>query len=112
MTLLLKANLMIEPILLLALLILAIAVFRANGSIAFLLLMLASICFFLWNFVPFAIGLFFQIRGWKRSGAVAAWMHSWWFLVSQTFYFLFLALMIAAFVFFIRERRRIGTPAA
>jgi len=94
----------------LALLILAIVVYRAKRTIAFLLLMLASICYFLPHFVLFVIGLFFEVRGWKTSGSMATWMHSWWSLVTATFNFLFLGL-ISAFVCFIRERR-IVTPHA
>ena len=102
--------LIIDSILALALLILAIVAYRAERTIAFLLLMLASICYFLPRFAPFAIGLFFQLRGWKYSGSIVSWFHShfwWWF---GTFEFLFLGLMIAGFVSFIRERKKIVTP--
>lgn len=109
MTSLLEVDAIIEAILLLALLILAIAVFRTKRSIAFLLLMLATICFFIWHFAPFAIGLFFAVRGWKTSGGVADWMHSGGFFLFKILYFLFLTLMIAAYVLFIRERRSIDT---
>jgi hypothetical protein len=113
MTPLLKAVVIIEPILLLTLLILAIVAYNAKRTIAFLLLMLASICYFLPRFAPFAIGLFFEVRGWKTSGSMRTWFHSWWsFGLNKTFDFLFLGLIIAAFVFFIRERRRIVTPHA
>jgi hypothetical protein len=97
-------------ILLVAFLILAIIAYRAKATIAFLLLMLASICFCLPRVVVVVIGLFFYIRGGKPSGSMATWMHSWWHPVYLSFDFLFLALIIGAFVLFIRERRRIVTP--
>ena len=100
-----KAMVIVEPILLLALLIFAIVAYRAKRTIAFLLLMLASICYFLSGFALFAIGLFFEVRGWKTSGSMDTWMHSWWSLVSLTFNFLFLGLMIAAFVFLFESGR-------
>ena len=82
------------------------------ADIAFLLLMLASICFGLPRVVLVAILLFFHIRGGKPSGSMGAWMHSWWHPVYLSFDFLFLGLIIGAFVLFIRERRRIVTPQA
>jgi hypothetical protein len=114
MTLLRNADLVFELIVPLALAILAIIAYRAVRTIAFLLLMLASICYSLPYFLPLVIGLFFEIRGWKTSGGLgfAAWAHAWWPVVARTSHFLFLGLMISALTFFIRERRRLATPKA
>jgi hypothetical protein len=111
MTPALKGFLLIDPILLVAFVVLAILVYRAKRTTAFLLLMLASICYFLPRFAPFAIG-FVEGRSTKAAASIHAWFHSWWsFGVNQAFDLLFLGLIVAALVFFIREQRRTATPA-
>jgi hypothetical protein len=97
-------------ILLLAVVILAVLAYRAKGSVAFLLLMLASIFYSLPHIFLVAIGLLFQVRGWP--GSMPVWIRSWWYPVNLTFDVLFLGLFIGALVLFIRERRDIGTPHA
>ena len=112
MTPALKALLIVDPILLAAFLVLAILAYRSRRTAPFLLLMLASICYFLPRFAPFAIGLV-EGRGTKAAASIHGWFHSWWsFGVNRAFDFLFLGLVIAAFVFFLRERRKIATPHA
>src|SRR3984893_807637 len=112
MKLLRNVDLVFEFILPLGLAVLAIVAYRVERTTAFLLLMLACVCYSLPYFVPLLIGVFFEIRGWKASGGFAAWAHAWWPIVARTFHFLFLGLMIAALTFFIRERRRLAMPRA
>jgi hypothetical protein len=112
MELLRNADLVFEFILPLGLAVLAIVGYRVERTTAFLLLMLASVCYSLPYCVPLLIGFFFEIRGWKTSGGFATWAHAWWPTIARTFHFLFLGLMIGAFIFLIRDRRRLATSKA
>jgi Na+/H+ antiporter NhaC len=108
----LKALLIIEPILLVALIIFAVLAYRSNRSVPFLLLMFAAICYFVHRFAPFAIG-FALGRGTNASASIHAWYHSWWsFGVSKAFDLLFLLLLVASFISFVRASRKIAAPHA
>jgi hypothetical protein len=103
---LLIAFYIVQAMMLLSLLVLAIMTYRAKRTVGFLLLMLASICYFLQWFAPYMIALLTKVVGPKPSVALTAWVHSWWFAVSHTFAFLFLGLTIASLAFFVRESAR------
>jgi hypothetical protein len=102
----------IEWVLSLAFVLLAVFAYRAKGTAAFLLLMLSSICYFLPRFAWFAVGLFFQLRGWNTSGSFRSWFRSWGSLPIGICHVLFLALIIAALISFIRERKSVVAPHA
>jgi hypothetical protein len=95
----------LEPILLLALLALAIAAYRSHRSTAFLLLMLSSICYFIPRFAPYVI--------WATAGGsteasarIHAWFASWSFFgMNRVFDALFVVLLCVSFIVFIRGRR-------
>jgi hypothetical protein len=95
----------LEPILLLALLGLAIAAYRSDRSTAFLLLMLSSICYFIPRFAPYVI--------WATAGGsseasarIHAWFASWSFFgMNRVFDALFVVLLCTSFIAFIRGRR-------
>jgi hypothetical protein len=93
-----------------AFLVLAIIAYRAKGTNSFLLLMLASICYFLPRFTPVVVGLLFEIRGWETSTGYMAWFHSSGSFVIQLLDLLFVGLLVAALISFIRARRVIVTP--
>jgi hypothetical protein len=103
--------LIIASSLLAALIGLAIVAYRANGTLGFLLLMLAAICYVAPRISYLGSGLFFQIRGWNTSGPFRGWLHSHGSVVLWTCDFLFVGLFIAALVLFIRQRRAV-TPQA
>jgi hypothetical protein len=104
-----NAIFIVQAILLLAFIVLAILVLRGAKTTEFRLLMLASVCYFVQHSAPFALGLVYSFRGWKASGSMIAWMRSWWWLANHMLDCLFLAILIAAFVFFIRKRSRVDT---
>jgi len=113
MTSLVKAYVIFEAPLVAAFLIVAILAYRSKRTIASLLLMWASICYFLPSFVPFVIALFGYALGWKSVPAgLLALTHSWWPFIVEGFRILFLSLIIASLIFFIRERKEIVVPEA
>jgi hypothetical protein len=107
-----KALGILEPILLLSLLASAIFAYRSKSTITFLLFLLASICYFIPRFLPWALALIAQSSV-QTSGAIHAWFHSWWsFGVNKTFDLSFLILMIFGFISFLREQKRLAPPGA
>ena len=108
MTQLLIASYVIQAIMLLALLVLAIIVYRAKRTVGFLLLMLAVICYFIEWFTPYLVTLAIEIADPRSAAAITAWVHSWWFTVGHTFGLLSLGLITVAFVFLARESRRLS----
>lgn len=113
MTSLVKAEFIVQAPLVLAFLIVAVLAYRAKRTIALLLLMLASICYFVPRFTPILIALFGYLCGWTTTPkGLYTWSHSWWPLIAEVFAFLFLAFIIGALVFLIRERKEIATPHA
>jgi hypothetical protein len=104
--------LIIASSLLLAFAILAIMAYRAKRTLGFLLLLLAAICYTVPRVAYLGSGFFFHARGWETAGAFRRWLHSYGFVVLWSCNFLFVGLLIVAFVFFIRERKSIVTPHA
>jgi len=100
--------LVIHAIMLIAMLVLAIITYRAKRTIGFLLLMLASVCYFTEWFLPYPVGALSKVVSSNAWAAIVAWTRSWWFTVGHTFELLFVGLIIAAFVCFTRESVRLS----
>ena len=95
----------LQAALLVAVAVLAIVAFRGTKTTLFSLLKWATVCYLIQHLAPFAAGLFFWTRGWNNSGGIAGWWRSWWWFVNQTLDCLFLAIIIAVLVYFIRDKR-------
>ena len=98
----------IHAIMLMAMLVLAVMNYRVKRTAGFLLLMLAALCYFIEWFLPYPIGLLSKVVSSDAWAAIVAWTHAWWFTVGHTFELLFVGLIIAAFVCFIRESARLS----
>ena len=95
----------------LVMLVLAIRLFLARHTRTFALLMWACVCFVIARSSWFTFGLLGDFMAGRRDEAARAAVDRWHEHTNFTFRLLFVVLMIATLISFLRERSSVATPS-